>query len=102
MKGSFEAYMINRTPSGEGTAIEFEGTFNADYVAKFVTEARGEGHAVELHTTMDPAFVRVVFEIKHDKPWIYREFYPVKGSTHRVAGVEVPAATWELITNESV
>lgn len=75
MTGSFEAYMINRWIGRPCT--EFEGTFNAEYVVKFVAEARVEGYTVENHTDMTPAFVRVVFEAQDGTPWVYREFYPV-------------------------
>ena len=69
MTGSFESYFVVRS-NPPGQRIEREGIFNAQYVAKFVAEARAEGYPVEL---ID-GFVRVTFE-----PGIWREFYTLEG-----------------------
>lgn len=93
MNGSFELWYIDRNTA---TASTFEGTFTADYVAKYTVDAKSIGAEVERYD----GFARLVFERHEDgRPWVYTEFYPVRAATRLVAGVEVPTETWEMMTS---
>jgi len=68
---SFYGYMVNRD---ERPAVVFEAVFSDQYFCEQVADATAEGFTVEQIED----WVRITFVEQDGKPWIYREFYPVK------------------------